>query len=74
MLNIVCPSCNNCLGEYQLDFETKKDNICNNPKFTKKQQEEEISKLLNSYNFRRYCCKMRLMTSIDWNKVIQNYK
>ena len=48
-----------------IEYETKKKYICNNNKFSEKEREDEIQKLIKSLKLRRYCCRMRLMTSKD---------
>tara|TARA_A100001011_G_C14181145_1_gene786956 strand:+ start:362 stop:583 length:222 start_codon:yes stop_codon:yes gene_type:complete len=60
-----CPTCGKFLGDKIKNFEDKKELICKNPKLTEEDKGEEIQKLINSLNFRRYCCKMRLMTYKD---------
>lgn len=65
MLYMSCPTCGKFLGDKTKNFEDKKEIICKNPKLTEKDKGEEIQKLINSLNLRRYCCKMRLMTYKD---------
>jgi len=60
-----CPTCGFFIGQKTEEYDTKKNEICANPKLSKKDKEEQISKLLNSLNLRRYCCKMRIMTYKD---------
>jgi len=65
MLYMTCPTCGYFLGQKTLEFEEKKKEICSNPKMSKKEQEKNIAELLESLKFRRYCCKMRMMTYKD---------
>ena len=65
MLYLSCPPCGYFLGNKTMEFETKKDLICSNPKYDKSKQGEEIQKLLKSLKLRRYCCRMRMMTYKD---------
>jgi len=65
MLYITCPTCGYFLGNITSEFEKKKKEICDNPKFTKKQEEDEIEKLIKKLKIRRYCCKMRLISYKD---------
>ena len=65
MLYTTCPTCGFFLGQKTEEYEKKKNDICSNPKLSKKEREEEISKLLKSMGFRRYCCRMRMMTYKD---------
>jgi DNA-directed RNA polymerase subunit N (RpoN/RPB10) len=62
---MTCPTCGYFLGQKTLEFEEKKKEICSNPKMSKKDQEKKIAELLESLKFRRYCCKMRMMTYKD---------
>lgn len=65
MLYLSCPTCGYFLGNKTSEFETKRNLICNNPKFNKEKQGEEIQLLLKSLKLRRYCCRMRMMTYKD---------
>ena len=65
MLYMSCPTCGFFIGQKTEEYDTKKNEICANPKLSKKDKEDQISKLLNSLKFRRYCCKMRMMTYKD---------
>jgi DNA-directed RNA polymerase subunit N (RpoN/RPB10) len=65
MLYLSCPTCGYFLGNKTMEYETKKDLICSNPKYDKNKQGEEIQKLLKSLKLRRYCCRMRMMTYKD---------
>jgi DNA-directed RNA polymerase subunit N (RpoN/RPB10) len=64
MLYTTCPTCG-LLFQKTEEYEQKKKIICDNPKLTKKEQETQISELLLSLKFRRYCCRMRMMTYKD---------
>jgi DNA-directed RNA polymerase subunit N (RpoN/RPB10) len=65
MIYISCPTCNFFIGSVTIEFETKKNDICNNPHLSEEDKSVEITKLINSLGLRRYCCKMRLMTAKD---------
>jgi DNA-directed RNA polymerase subunit N (RpoN/RPB10) len=62
MLYASCPTCGYCLGNIIIDFKKKKNLICDNPKLSKEQREEQIQKLIISLKLRRYCCRVRVMT------------
>jgi DNA-directed RNA polymerase subunit N (RpoN/RPB10) len=70
MIYSSCPTCGYCIGTKVVEFEKKKEEICNNPNLNEKQREEEISKAIKSAKLRRYCCSMRLMASKDLVKDI----
>ena len=61
MLLLSCVTCNAFLGQYTIDFETKKKNICDNPELSQEEKDNQISKLIQNLPL-RYCCKMRFMT------------
>jgi len=65
MLYLTCPTCGYFLGNKTYEFETKKKIICDNPKLSKKQEEQEIEKLIQKLKIRRYCCKMRIISYKD---------
>lgn len=70
MIYTTCPTCGFFIGSKVIDYETKKEAICNNPNLDEKQREEEITKVIKSLGLRRYCCKMRIMTGKDLVKDI----
>tara|TARA_B100001093_G_C26570058_1_gene902548 strand:+ start:498 stop:725 length:228 start_codon:yes stop_codon:yes gene_type:complete len=63
MIYSSCPTCYFFIGNLANDFENGKKKICSNMDLSNEEQEKEISKLLTSLKIRRYCCRMRLMTS-----------
>ena len=65
MIYITCPTCGYFIGNRAIEYDKKKQEICDNNDLTDEQQAEEIQKLLKSLNIRRYCCRMRIMTTKD---------
>lgn len=65
-----CPSCGYFLGQKSIEYDTKKEKICELKDLSEKEKALKIKELLNSLKIRRYCCKMRLMTSKDQSKEI----
>jgi DNA-directed RNA polymerase subunit N (RpoN/RPB10) len=65
MIYIVCPTCGYFIGSKTIEYETKKAVICANEELSEEQQAAEIQQLLKSLNIRRYCCRMRVMTTKD---------
>jgi len=65
-----CPTCGFFIGNLVENFERKKESICSDSKLSEEEQEKQISKLLKDLKVRRYCCRMRLMTSKDMVKEI----
>jgi DNA-directed RNA polymerase subunit N (RpoN/RPB10) len=70
MLYLTCPTCGYFLGQKTLEWETKSDEICNNPKFSEEEKGIKKQELLLSLNLSRYCCKMRMMSYKDLVKDI----
>ena len=69
MLYPNCPTCLKSICLFELDYETKKDNICNDPYNSEEEIANKISKLIQSYTL-RYCCKARLLTYINQAELI----
>ncbi len=65
MIYIVCPTCGFFIGNIAIEFDKKKEEICTNSELSEEQQSDEIQKLLKSLKIRRYCCRMRIMTTKD---------
>lgn len=65
MIYITCPSCGFFIGSKTIEYETKRDAICANTSLSEEEQAVEIQKLIKSLGFRRYCCRMRIMTGKD---------
>ncbi len=65
MIYITCPTCGYFIGSKAIEYDTKKAEICANNQLSEQQQAEEIQKLLKSLKIRRYCCRMRVMTTKD---------
>jgi DNA-directed RNA polymerase subunit N (RpoN/RPB10) len=70
MIYIICPTCAFNIGAKTIEFETKKAQICNNPDLTEEEQSIEISKVVNNLGIRRYCCRMRILTTKDLSQDI----
>jgi DNA-directed RNA polymerase subunit N (RpoN/RPB10) len=62
MIYIRCPSCGYILGNRQILYETKLDEIMNNPNLDEDAKLDLKTKLVDSLNLKRYCCKMRVIT------------
>ena len=62
---MTCPTCGFLLGLKTEEYDQKRKLICDNPKLSKQEQEQQISELILSLNLRRYCCRMRIMSYKD---------
>ena len=61
MYYIRCPSCGCLIGNRQIYYETKINEINSDPNITEAVKEELQNKLLKSFNL-NYCCNMRIKT------------
>jgi DNA-directed RNA polymerase subunit N (RpoN/RPB10) len=57
-----CPTCGTVIGNRQIIYETKLQEINSNPKIDDDTKLEQKNKLINSLELKRYCCKMRIIT------------
>jgi DNA-directed RNA polymerase subunit N (RpoN/RPB10) len=62
---LTCPTCGYFMGLKSLEFNKKKDNICNDSKLTEKEKSIKISKAIMDLKLRRYCCRMRMFTTVN---------
>jgi DNA-directed RNA polymerase subunit N (RpoN/RPB10) len=62
MIYIRCPSCGYILGNRQILYEAKLDEIMNNPNLDEDAKLDLKTKLVDSLKLKRYCCKMRVIT------------
>jgi len=65
MIYSTCPTCGFFIGNIVNQYEKDKNKVCSNEKLSDEEQQSEISKLLKNLKVRRYCCRMRIMTSKD---------
>ena len=62
MIYTKCPTCKHMLSHIVVDYEKKMDEIEGDQNMSQQEKNKKKQDLINSYNFRRYCCKMRVMT------------
>jgi DNA-directed RNA polymerase subunit N (RpoN/RPB10) len=70
MKYVVCPTCGKVLGDMEIDYEIKSNEIMS----SKLSEQEKIVKrreLIESMGIQRYCCKMRIFTQVDPYKIIR---
>ena len=65
MIYSKCPTCGFFIGNISDGFEKKKEEICSNTSLSEEEQEKQISEVLKNLKIRRYCCRMRIMSSKD---------
>jgi DNA-directed RNA polymerase subunit N (RpoN/RPB10) len=69
MLYAVCPTCKKLLGDKQIIYETEIEKIMNDNKLSdeeKDSKKQELAKKLTT----RYCCRMRLISYVDFAKLV----
>lgn len=69
---IKCPSCSRGTSVNLDKLYDDYDDISNNPKLSKKEQDELVAGLLDKYNFKKYCCRARIlgMLPVPYHKII----
>ena len=65
MIYLTCPTCGYFIGTKINEYEEGREKICSNNKLSEEEQGIEIQKLIQGLKLRRYCCRMRIMTSKD---------
>jgi len=68
-----CPTCKTLLGNKQLIYEEKKEEIMSNKKLSDAEKKAQHEKLINSLGIPKlqYCCKQRLITYVDLIRVVK---
>ena len=62
---LTCPTCGYFMGLKSLEFNKKKDNICNNANLSEKEKSKQLAKAITDLKLRRYCCRMRMFTTVN---------
>ena len=62
MIYMKCPTCGTIIGNRQIIYETKLEEIHNNPNIDENEKLIQKTKLVDSLELKRYCCKMRVIT------------
>lgn len=70
MLYIDCPTCGRLLGDKQLPYMKRINEIENNAKLSDEEKNTSKSKVLDDLKLSRPCCRMRIMSFFDWHKVM----
>jgi len=71
MIYLRCPSCQTIIGNREIQYDTELDKIENNPNIDEEEKLEQKTKLLNSLELERYCCKMRVSTFKNKTSIIK---
>lgn len=70
MKYLVCPTCGKVLGDIEIDYDQKSNEIMMS-NISEKEKIIKRKELIESMGLHRYCCKMRLFTQIDLYKIIK---
>lgn len=70
MLYLDCPTCGTLLGNKQLPYMKKIQDIENNTKLSDTEKNTAKSKVLDELKLINTCCRMRMMSFFDWHKVM----
>lgn len=62
MIYLKCPTCGTVIGNRQIPYEAALTEIDNNPNIDEPERLAQKTKLIDSLELKRYCCKMRVMT------------
>ena len=71
MIYIRCPTCGYILGNRQIFYESRMEEIVNNPNIDEDVKLELKTKLVDSLKLKRYCCKVRVMTFKQLTDIIK---
>jgi DNA-directed RNA polymerase subunit N (RpoN/RPB10) len=67
---IRCPSCGRVIS-YELDkYHDKLSQIINDPNKSKSEKEQMGAELLDEFNFRSMCCRIRIMGLLPYHEII----
>ena len=71
MIYLKCPSCGYIIGNRQVLYESKLDEIMNNPNTDNDEKLVLKTQLVESLGVKRYCCKMRIITFKQLTDIIK---
>ena len=71
MIYIRCCTCGYILGNRQILYESRMEEIVNNPNTDDDIKLELKTKLVESLKLKRYCCKVRVMTFKQLTDIIK---
>jgi DNA-directed RNA polymerase subunit N (RpoN/RPB10) len=70
MKYLVCPTCGKVLGDIEIEYDQKSNEIMMS-NISEKEKVIKRKELIENFGVYRYCCKMRLFTQIDPYKIIR---
>jgi len=70
MIYMKCPSCGYLLGNIQIIYEKGLDEINSDPNTDEQTKLTLKTKLIESLEIKRYCCKMRVITFKQLTEIV----
>lgn len=70
MIYVKCPSCGFLIGNRQMIYEKGLDEIYSDPNTSNEKKLELKTKLIDSLEIKRYCCKMRVITFKQLTEIV----
>ena len=71
MKYVVCPTCGKVLGDIEINYEIKSNQIMTSSELTEQEKLIKRRELVEKMGVKRYCCKMRIFTYADPYKIIK---
>jgi len=71
MIYLKCPSCQYIIGNRQILYEDKLEEIDSNPNIDDAEKLVQKTKLVESLELERYCCKMRVITFKQLTEIVK---
>jgi len=71
MKYVVCPTCGKVLGDIEIPYEIKSNQIMISSELTDAEKIIKRRELIENMGITRYCCKMRIFTQTDPYKIIK---
>lgn len=71
MIYLKCPSCGYVIGNRQIYYEKRIDEIVNNPNINDDEKIVLKTKLIEDLDLKRYCCKMRIITFKELTDIVK---
>lgn len=69
LIYIRCPTCGRVFYNMHKYLDERSD-IIDNPKLSNKEKEAQHAELVTKYNHKLYCCRVRVMGTIEAHKLI----
>jgi len=70
MLYAKCPTCKMLLADKQIPYEERVKKECSDPKLSPEEVAKRRKKILSDLGLTRYCCRMRIISYVDYAKVV----